>query len=152
MGDGERGPLLVEMAWTRVVARTDRGRIGPEELLVVIRGLDEDGATKHDYYLSDAPPETLPGVLARVAKAEHRVERCLQRGKSEAGLAECQVRTWSGWHHHQALSLIAAWFLVQEARRGKKGDAGADGAAGARRAGVAAAVGVRLRRAGAGRP
>ena len=48
VGDGERGPLLVEMAWTRVVARTDRGRVGPEELLVVIRRLDEDGATKHD--------------------------------------------------------------------------------------------------------
>ena len=144
VGDGERGPQFVELVAARVVARTDRGRIGPEELLVVIRSLDEDGATKHDYYLSDAPPEALPGVLARVAKAGHRVERCLQRGKGEAGLAEYQVRTWSGWHHHQALSLIAAWFLVQEARRGKKGDSGADGAAGARRSGVAAAVGVRL--------
>ena len=110
----------------------------------MIRGLDEEGATKHDYYLSDAPPETLPGVLARVAKAEHRVERCLQRGKSEAGLAESQVRTWSGWHHHQALSLIAAWFLVQESRRGKKGDAGPDVATGPRRAGVAAACLVRV--------
>jgi SRSO17 transposase len=144
VGAGERGPQFVELVATRVVARTDRGRIGPEELLVVIRGLDEDGATKQDYYLSDAPPGTLPGVLARVAKAGHRVERCLQRGKSEAGLAEYQVRTWSGWHHHQALSLIAAWFLVQEARRGKKGDAGFDGAAGARRVGVAAAGGVRV--------
>jgi SRSO17 transposase len=120
VGDGERGPQFVELVAARVVARTDRGRIGPEELLVVIRSLDEDGATKHDYYLSDAPPEALPGVLARVAKAGHRVERCLQRGKGEAGMAEYQVRTWSGWHHHQALSLIAAWFLVQEARRGKK--------------------------------
>jgi SRSO17 transposase len=144
VGDGERGPQFVELVAARVVARTDRGRIGPEELLVVIRSLDEDGASKHDYYLSDAPPEALPGVLARVAKAGHRVERCLQRGKGEAGLAEYQVRTWSGWHHHQALSLIAAWFLVQEARRGKKGDSGPDGPAGARRAGVAAAVGVRL--------
>ncbi len=138
VGGGERGPQFVELVATRVVARTDRGRIGPEELLVVIRGLDEEGATKHDYYLSDAPPEMLPGVLARVAKAEHRVERCLQRGKSEAGLAEYQVRTRSGWHHHQALSLIAAWFLVQEARRGKEADAGFDGAAGARRLGLAA--------------
>ena len=144
VGDGERGPQFVELVATRVVARTDRGRIGPEELRVVIRGLDEDGATQHDYYLSAATPETPPGVLARVAKAEHRVERCLQRGKSEAGLAEYQVRTWSGWHHHQALSLIAAWFLIQESRRGKKGDAGVDGAAGPRRAGVAAAIGVRM--------
>src|SRR3954451_502131 len=144
VGDGERGPQFVELVATRVVARTDRGRIGPEELLVVIRRLDEEGATQHDYYLSDAPPGTLPGVLARVAKAEHRVERCLQRGKGETGLAESQVRTWSGWHHHQALSLIATWFLVQESRRGKKGDTGANGAAGAPRSGVAAARGVRL--------
>lgn len=110
----------MELVARRVAARTDRGRIGPEELLVVIRGLDEEGATKHDYYLSNAPPETLPGVLARVAKAEHRVERRLQRGKSEAGLAESQVRTWTGWRHHQALSRIAAWFLIQESRRGEK--------------------------------
>ena len=103
VGGGERGPQVVELVTARVVARTDRGRIGPEELLVVIRGLGEDGATKHDYYLSSTPPKTLPGVLARVAKAEHRVDRCLQRGKGEAGLAESQVRTWSGWHHHQTL-------------------------------------------------
>src|SRR3954447_11792235 len=62
VGGGERGPQFVGLVATRVVARTDRGRIGPEELLVVIRGLDEDGATTHDYYLSDAPAETLPGL------------------------------------------------------------------------------------------
>jgi hypothetical protein len=68
----------------------------------------------------------------------------MQRGKSEAGLAEYQVRTYAGWYHHQALSLIAAWFLALEARRGKKDDARADGAAGARRAGGAAALSMRL--------
>jgi SRSO17 transposase len=106
--DGEGGPLVVELAATRVVARTDRRRIGPEELLVVLRGRDDGGATQHDSYLSDASPETLPGVLARVARAGHRIEECLQRGKSEAGQSDYQVRTWSGWHHHPALSLIAA--------------------------------------------
>ncbi len=140
VGDGQRGPSVGELVATRVVARTDRGRIGPEELLVVIRRRDEAGATKQDYYLSNAPPGTLPGILARVARAGHRVEECLQRGKGEAGQAEYQVRTYAGWYHHQALSLIAAWFLVQEARRGKKADAGADGAAGACRPGVVAAV------------
>ena len=144
VGEGERGPQLVELVATRVLARTDRGRIGPEELLVVIRCIDEDGTTKHDYYLSNASAETPPGVLARVAKAEHQVEHGLQRGKSEAGLAEYQVRTWSGWHHHQTLSLIATWFLVQEARRGKKDGAGVDRAASARRVGVAAASGMRV--------
>jgi SRSO17 transposase len=142
VGDGERGPKVVDLITARVVAKTDRGRIGPEEVLVVIRSRDGAGVTTHDYYLSNAPPEAPPGVLARVARAGHRVEECLQRGKSEAGLAGYQVRTWSGWHHHQALSLIAAWFLVQEARRGEKADAGVDGAAGACRSGVAVAVSV----------
>ncbi len=144
VGGGERGPQVVEQVATRGMAWTDRGRIGPEERLVVIRSLDEEGATKHDYDLSSAPPETLPGVLARVAKVEHRVERCLQRGKSEAGLTESQVRTWTGWHHHQTLSLIAAWFLIQESRRGEKADADVDGSAGPRWVGVTAAAGVRV--------
>jgi SRSO17 transposase len=35
-----------------------------------------------------------------------------------------------GWHHHQALSLLAVWFLVLETRRGEKGDPGVDRATG----------------------
>ena len=120
--DAEKGPLAVEMVKRRVVAKIDR-RVGDEETLVVIRTLD-DGALKHDYYLSNASVTTSHGEFARVAKAEHRIEECLQRGKSEAGLADYQVRTWIGWHHHITLSLMATWFLVLEAQRGKKVDAG----------------------------
>jgi SRSO17 transposase len=120
--DAEKGPLVVEMVKRRVVAKIDR-RVGDEETLVLIRTLD-DGALKHDYYLSNAPATTSHGEFARVAKAEHRIEECLQRGKSAAGLADYQVRTWIGWHHHITLSLMATWFLVLEAQRGKKMDAG----------------------------
>ena len=70
-----------------------------------------------------------------MTKAEHRIEECLKRGKSEAGLGNYQVRNWEGWHNHQTLSLIATWFLLLEARRGKKAGAGVDGAAGANRVG-----------------
>ena len=45
--------------------------------------------------------------FARMFKAQHRIEECLRRVKGKAGLADCQVRTWEGWHHHQALSLLA---------------------------------------------
>ena len=57
------------------------------------------------------------------------IEQCLQRAKGEAGLADYEVRTWRGWYHHQALALVATWFLAGEARRGKKMDAGVDGSA-----------------------
>jgi hypothetical protein len=117
--DGEKGPLTVQVATTRVLARDEDGRIGPEELLVVIRSLELNGSWKTDYYLSNAAAGTPCAELARVAKAEHRIEECFQRGKSEAGLADYEVRTWQGWHHHQTLSLIATWFLVRESLRGK---------------------------------
>jgi hypothetical protein len=64
--------------------------------LVVIREQQSDGTMKHDYYLSDAAFETPLGEFARVAKAEHRIEECLERSKGEAGLAQYQVRNWRG--------------------------------------------------------
>ncbi len=67
-------------------------------------------------------PETPLWECARVAKAEHRIEECLQRSKSEAGLADYEVRHWTGWQQHQTLSILATWFLVRETERGKKMD------------------------------
>jgi SRSO17 transposase len=122
--DGAKGPLVVEMVKRRVVSRNHRRQQGDEELLTVIRyrDRDQDQVVKVDYYLSNADPETSLEELARVAKAEHRIEECLQRSKSEAGLADYEVRNWSGWQHHQTLSLLATWFLVRETERGKKMD------------------------------
>lgn len=125
--DGSRGPITVQTVKTRVRAKTDRRRVGPEEVLVVLREVQDDGTMKHDYYLSNAPFETTLDEFGRVAKAEHRIEECLERAKSEAGLAQYQVRNWIGWHHHQTLSFLATWFLTQENRRGKKIHASIDG-------------------------
>jgi SRSO17 transposase len=122
--DGTKGPLVIEAVKCRVVARTDKQQEGHAEVLVVIRYRDRDDGrvVKTDYYFSNASPQTPLAEFARVAKAEHRIEECIQRAKSEAGLADYEVRNWKGWHHHQVLSLIATWFLVTETRRGKKMD------------------------------
>ena len=94
-----------------------------EEMVVVIRYRDRDNqqVIKVDYYLSNAGPETPLWECARVAKAEHRIEECLQRSKSEAGLADYAVRHWTGWQHIKRFAL-ATWFLVWETERGKKMD------------------------------
>jgi SRSO17 transposase len=100
--DGSKGPLVVEVVKRRVVSRTHRRQPGDEEMLVVMRYHDRDNqqGVKVDYSLSNAAPETLLWEFARVAKAEHRIEECLQRSKSEAGLADYEVRNWTGWQHH----------------------------------------------------
>ena len=122
--DAAKGPLVVEIIHRRVRTRDDKRRESPDdEVLVVIRYRDRDSAvTKIDFYLSNATPDTPLSEFARAAKAEHRIEECLQRAKSEAGLADYEVRNWIGWQHHQTLSLIATWFLTTESRRGKKND------------------------------
>lgn len=117
--DGDQGPLVVEATKVLVRAKT-APRQGYDEMLIVIRERQSDGSMKHDYYLSNAPPDMPLAEFVRVAKAAHRIEECLHRAKSEAGLADYEVRTWRGWHHHQTLSLLATWFLTQETRQGKK--------------------------------
>lgn len=123
--DGSKGPLIVEVLKRRVVAKTDNRPEGHEEVLVVIRFRQRDTrrVVQTDYYLSNASSNTPEKEFARAAKAEHRIEECIQRAKSQAGLADYEVRNWKGWHHHQILSLIATWFLTTEAQRGKKMDA-----------------------------
>jgi SRSO17 transposase len=126
--DGEKGPLVIEAIKRRVQARTPTGGTGPEELLFVTRERQSGDTDKLDYYLSNAEAVTPLSELARVAKAAHRIEECLERAKGEAGLADYQVRNWIAWHHHQTLSLLAAWFLSQETRRGKKANPRVDDA------------------------
>ena len=127
--DGEKGPLVLEIVKRRVMARTERRQAKtPEELLVVTRSPDENGPMQYDYHLSNAHPDTPWPELARVVKAEHRIEDCIKRAKSEAGLSDYEVRTWLGWYHHQTLSLIATWFLIRETRRGEKIHPGPHGA------------------------
>ncbi len=123
--DGEKGPLIVEAMKRHVETRGRNGAMISEEVLVVIRYRDRDSRiVKKDYYLSNAEKETPLSEFCRAAKAELRVEECLRRGKSQTGMADYEVRHWSGWHHHQTLSLLASWFLNVETRRAEKKDTG----------------------------
>ena len=119
MRDGAKGPLRVAVVKPRVGVRTPRRPHGHEEMVVVRRSRARDNpqVVKVEVSLSKAAPEPPRGECARVAQAEHRLEECLQRSKSEAGLAADEVRHWRGGHHHPT------WFLVTETLRGKQLDA-----------------------------
>ena len=87
---------------------------------------DQDAGYGYRYYLTPTAvaKEDLekPSLmeLARVIKAGTCIEASFQRGKGEAGMDAYQVRTWEGWHHHMALTLIAVWFLISETHRGQQ--------------------------------
>ena len=117
--DGEKGPIVRKLALCRVLAHTERGQKNAcPELLIVTERPDGKGV-KYDYYLSNALDESLE-ELARVIVASHRVEDCFRRAKDACGLADYEVQTWYGWHHHITLSMLACWFLTLETMRRKK--------------------------------
>jgi SRSO17 transposase len=140
--DGEKGPVAIEIVRRRVQTRMARKRTGPQEWLVVTRrplsdtrpleakaspdATDQDARYRYHYYVSPAcvseralkAPSLLE--LGRVIKAGACIEASFKRGKGEVGMDAYQVRTWEGWHHHMALSLLAVWFLIGETHRGQQ--------------------------------
>ncbi|MCL2118768.1 MAG: IS701 family transposase [Planctomycetaceae bacterium] len=108
--DGSRGPLEVDVMTCRVQAKLD-WRVGDEERLVVIRFVNGD-SIQHDYDLTNADATVDAKEFARVSKLGHTIEENFRNAKSEAGLADYQVRNWYGWHHHITMSLVTSWCLM----------------------------------------
>lgn len=111
---GEKGPMNVEAAWTRVQTKDVNRRIGPEEWLIAIRGV---GETLIDFVLTNADPGVALIPAVRAQRKRHRIEEVFELAKGEVGLAHYEVRSWVGWHHHMTLSFVALWFLCLERRR-----------------------------------
>src|SRR4029077_17855337 len=87
---------------------------------------DQDARYRHHYDLTPTDGSKVvckePSLveLARVIKAGTCLETSFTRGKGEVGMDAYQVRTWQGWHHHMALSLLAVWCLIGETHRGQQ--------------------------------
>ena len=45
--------------------------------------------------------------LAKTAGARWSIEGAYESAKQEAGLADYEVRSWTGWYRHITLSLLA---------------------------------------------
>jgi SRSO17 transposase len=41
-----------------------------------------------------------------------RIESCFEEAKGETGLDEYEVRSWTGWHRHITLSMLAHAYLT----------------------------------------
>lgn len=125
--DGEKGPLRVRVLLATLQTKEEDGRVGGRERLVVLRSL---GSHPQTWYTLSNDREATRGELARVHGSRHRIEELLEQGKGEVGLSHYEVRSWTGWHHHMTLSLLALWFLQWERLRLGKKNAGSDRVAG----------------------
>src|SRR3954468_20737241 len=134
-GEGAKGPRLYDWAFLPY-----RGGAPPGwgKGLLVRRKLDEPDELT--FYLTLAPEGTDLATLARVAGTRWTIESCFEAAKGEVGLDEYEVRSWTGWHRHVTLAMLAHAYLavVREAAVGgtgaarpRRGAAAADRARGA---------------------
>jgi hypothetical protein len=77
------------------------------------------------FYLTLAPEGTALADLVRVAGTRWTIESCFEAAKGEAGLDEYEVRSWTGWHRHVTLAMLAHAYLavVRKAAVGGRGAA-----------------------------
>lgn len=72
------------------------------------------------YFLCDLPTHYPLRRLVRIAKGRWKIEQDYQQLKEELGLDHYEGRSWTGWHHHVTLVMLAHAFLTLERLRGKK--------------------------------
>jgi SRSO17 transposase len=114
---GEKGPLHVEVAALRVWNR--RGQIpGREEWLLIVRRFGQKPDTK--YLLSNAPAKTPKMTMVNVGLIRWTEEQCFEQTKDDLGLDHYQTKTWTGWHRHATLTMLAHSFLASLVANGEK--------------------------------
>ena len=65
-----------------------------------------------DYWLSNLPPDTPIAELARMAKIRWRVEHDYRELKTGLGLGHFEGRSFTGWHRHVTLAVLAQAFCT----------------------------------------
>ena len=102
-GTGSKGPRWYDWAWASVHQ--------PGHSLLIRRG--SEGALA--FYRCWAPAPVPLAALVHVAGTRWSVEEQFQAAKSQAGLDQYQVRTWTGWHRFVTLAMLALAFLMASA-------------------------------------
>jgi SRSO17 transposase len=134
-GEGAKGPRLYDWAYTPYRGGAPAGW---EKGLLVRRKLDEPDDLA--FSLTLAPEGTGLATLVRVAGTRWTIESCFEAAKGEVGLDEYEVRSWTGWHRHVTLAMLAHAYLAavrkaaaggRAAARPRRGAAAADRAGGA---------------------
>ena len=114
--EGSQGPMVAEFAAMRVVAVRDT-LPGPDVWLVLRRHV-ETGELKT--YLCNAPVDTALETLVRMSGMRWPIETCFEDSKQLLGMGDYEVRSWTGWHHHMTLVILAHFFVVRMSLRLKK--------------------------------
>ncbi len=122
-----RGPAAPACGgWPQGPSHVRLGRCTPARRRARLAHRSVTSPTDQAYYLTNVPPETLLGTLARVAASRWPIEQAFDGAEGESGLDHYEVCRRDSWHRHTTLSLLAHTFLADLRRReaGEKWAAG----------------------------
>ncbi|WP_082145945.1 hypothetical protein [Microvirga massiliensis] len=74
------------------------------------------------FYVTWVPAETPRSTLVRVAGMRWTIENCFEEAKGETGLDEYEVRSWTGWHRHITLAMLAHAYLAVVRKHAIRGE------------------------------
>ena len=104
---GSKGPRRYAWAWLEI--NHDLGPKWRRRLLVRKSLEDPDDLA---YYMAAGPARTTLTRLAKTAGARWSIEGGFESAKQEVGLADYEVRSWTGWYRHITLALLAHAILA----------------------------------------
>ncbi|MBL1218422.1 MAG: IS701 family transposase [Planctomycetes bacterium] len=121
IAEGAKRPRVYDWAAGRFGVPTPTGL---SRWVLIRRRVDDP--CERAYYLCAAPPDATIADLAIAAGQRWSIETCFETAKQEVGLDEYEVRSWTGWHRHITLSMLALAFLAavraEANESGKKGE------------------------------
>jgi SRSO17 transposase len=106
--EGSKGPVCAQVKCCRVIECVDG--IDGEELWLYIRKY-ENGEIK--YAFSNAPGDTEESILHRCATLRWPIEQCFQECKGYLGMSDYETRSYTAWHRHMLLVMVAFLFVLE---------------------------------------
>jgi SRSO17 transposase len=107
-GDGAKGPRLYD--WAYLPCEWLEAASGWRKGLLIRRKLAQPEA--FTFYLTLSPDTVALSDLVRVAGTRWTIEACFEAAKGEVGLDQYEVRSWTGWHRHITLAMLAHAYLA----------------------------------------
>jgi len=118
--EGTKGKLSGRFAWVRVWPGHGwaTGECADAQPLWLLIEEQVDGKLK--FAFSNLPANTSCIAAVRLWKSRWPVEQGYQQLKEELGLDHFEGRSWRGFHHHAAMTILAYGFLLLERHRAEQ--------------------------------
>ena len=117
-GAGAKGPRLYDWAYLPHSGAQDDW----QKALLIRAKIDQPDDLA--FFLTLAPAGTPLETLVRIAGTRWTIEACFEAAKGEVGLDQYEVRSWTGWHRHITLAMLAHAYLGVVRRRAIGGRGG----------------------------